>query len=60
MGTEAETANVQMYDDFLRFVQKSDVSNALSQLRWIAQNNHKPAFERCASKPSPDMNRLGQ
>lgn len=60
MGIEAEIANVQMYDDFLRFVQEPDLRNAFSQLRWVSQNNHKPAFERCVGQSVSRMNRLGR
>jgi hypothetical protein len=50
MGVEAEIANVRMYDNFLRFVQESDLRAAFSQLRWVSQNNHQRAFERCVSR----------
>lgn len=48
MGVEAEIANVQMYDDFLTFIQEPNLRAAFTQLRTVSQNNHKPAFERCA------------
>lgn len=56
MGVEAEIANVQMYDNFLSFVQEPDLRAAFTQLRQVSQNHHKPAFERCAGNalsPTP-------
>jgi rubrerythrin len=50
MGVEAEIANVQMYDNFLSFVQEPDLRAAFIRLRTVSQNHHKPAFERCASR----------
>ena len=47
MGVEAEIANVQMYDNFLDFVQESDLRATFTQLRYVSQNKHKVAFERC-------------
>lgn len=50
MGIDAEIANVAMYDSFLEFVQEPDLRAAFTQLRNVSQNNHKPAFERCAQR----------
>jgi len=50
MGVEAEIANVQMYNNFLQFVQEPDLRAAFSQLRQVSQNHHKPAFERCVQR----------
>ena len=49
---EAEIANVQMYDEFLEFVEALDLRDTFTQLRNVSQNNHKPAFERCISRLS--------
>ncbi|MEA5513618.1 DUF2202 domain-containing protein [Nodularia sp. UHCC 0506] len=48
VGVESEIANVQMYDRFLEFVQETDLRAAFTQLRHVSQNNHLPAFQRCA------------
>ncbi len=47
MAIEAEIANVKMYDKFLDFVQESDLRDTFTQLRYVSQNKHKVAFERC-------------
>ncbi|MCC0178147.1 hypothetical protein I4641_14270 [Waterburya agarophytonicola K14] len=47
MGVEAEIANVKMYDRFLDFVRESDLRDTFTQLRYVSQNKHKVAFERC-------------
>ncbi|BAB76212.1 hypothetical protein DSM107007_16590 [Nostoc sp. PCC 7120 = FACHB-418] len=46
-GVESEIANVQMYDCFLEFVQEPDLRDAFTQLRYVSQNHHLPAFQRC-------------
>lgn len=47
MAVEAEIANVKMYDHFLDFIQEKDLRDTFTQLRYVSQNNHKVAFERC-------------
>ncbi|MBE9044018.1 DUF2202 domain-containing protein [Pleurocapsales cyanobacterium LEGE 10410] len=47
MGIEAEIANVKMYDRFLDFIQERDLRDTFTQLRYVSQNKHKVAFERC-------------
>lgn len=47
MGVEAEIANVKMYDNFLSFINESDLRAAFTQLRSVSQNNHLRAFQRC-------------
>ncbi|MGH1396096.1 MAG: ferritin-like domain-containing protein [Trichormus sp.] len=49
-GVESEIANVEMYDRFLEFVQESDLRAAFTQLRYVSQNHHLPAFQRCVSR----------
>lgn len=49
MGVEAEIANVKMYDNFLTFVKQPDLRAAFTQLRYVSQNNHLRAFQRCAN-----------
>ncbi|MEA5599187.1 DUF2202 domain-containing protein [Rivularia sp. UHCC 0363] len=50
MAIASEVANVQMYDEFLEFVTEPNLRDTFSQLRYVSQNNHKPAFERCAQR----------
>ena len=52
MGVEAEIANVKMYDKFLDFIQESDLRDTFTQLRYVSQNKHKVAFERCLNSRS--------
>jgi hypothetical protein len=47
MGVEAEIANVQMYDNFLDFVQEQDLRVVFARLREVSETKHKVAFERC-------------
>lgn len=47
MAIEAEIANVKMYDRFLDFIQERDLRDTFTQLRYVSQNNHQVAFERC-------------
>ena len=49
MGVEAEIANVKMYDNFLSFIKEPDLRAAFTQLRYVSQNNHLRAFERCTN-----------
>lgn len=60
MAIASEVANVQMYDEFLEFVTEPDLRDTFSQLRYVSQNNHKPAFERCAQRLSGAGGRRGQ
>lgn len=48
LGVEAEIANVKMYENFLTFVNEPDLRAAFTQLRYVSQNNHLRAFQRCA------------
>ena len=47
MGVEAEIANVQMYDNFLNFVQEQDLRAVFTRLREVSETRHKVAFKRC-------------
>ncbi|MFP4120129.1 ferritin-like domain-containing protein [Coleofasciculus sp.] len=47
ISIDGEIENLKMYDRFLSFVQKPDISAAFSQLRDASANRHLPAFERC-------------
>jgi rubrerythrin len=47
IAIEAEIANVQMYDQFLGFIEEKDLKAAFTRLRDVSENNHKVAFERC-------------
>ncbi len=42
----------EMYDNFLDFVQESDLRATFTQLRHVSQNKHKVAFERCLNSRS--------
>lgn len=46
---EAEIANIALYDEFLEFVEQSDVRDVFTRLRDASRDRHLPAFERCAS-----------
>lgn len=50
MGVTAEIANVEMYDRFLTFVKEPDLRAAFTQLRYVSQENHLPAFQRCLDR----------
>jgi hypothetical protein len=50
MGVEAEIANVKMYDKFLNFVKEPDLIDVFTQLRYVSENKHKVAFERCLQR----------
>lgn len=50
MALEVERANVKMYDKFLGFVKEPDLIDVFTQLRYVSENNHKPAFERCLQR----------
>ncbi|MBD2328678.1 MAG: DUF2202 domain-containing protein [Alkalinema sp. CACIAM 70d] len=52
MGIDAEIANIKLYDNFLNFVQQTDLRDLFTQLRSVSENNHKPAFERCLQRQS--------
>jgi rubrerythrin len=52
MGVEAEIDNVQMYDNFLDFVQETDLRAMFTRLRYVSETRHKVAFERCNSRHS--------
>ncbi|MFB2934467.1 DUF2202 domain-containing protein [Aerosakkonemataceae cyanobacterium BLCC-F154] len=49
-GVKAEIANVAMYDRFLTFIQQPDLRAAFSQLRYVSQERHLPAFQRCVNR----------
>ena len=50
MGVEAEIDNVAMYDRFLGFVTQSDLQDAFTRLRQVAEERHLAAFERCVNR----------
>nr|RNJ69458.1 MAG: DUF2202 domain-containing protein [Leptolyngbya sp. IPPAS B-1204] len=50
MGVTAEIANVEMYDRFLTFGKEPDLRAAFTQLRYVSQENHLPAFQRCLDR----------
>jgi hypothetical protein len=48
-GVEAEIANVALYDSFLEDIKYEDIKLVLTNLRDASEDNHLPAFERCAN-----------
>jgi hypothetical protein len=47
-GVKAEIDNVKVYDGLLTFVKELDVVSVFKRLRRASQDNHLPAFQRCA------------
>jgi hypothetical protein len=47
-AVKAEIDNVKMYDGFLTFVKEKDIVDVFKRLRSASQDNHLPAFQRCA------------
>ena len=47
-AVKAEIDNVKMYDGFLTFVKEQDIVDTFKRLRSASQDNHLPAFQRCA------------
>ncbi len=52
IAIEAEIANVQMYDDFLNFVQEKDLSDVFTQLHQVSATKHELVFERSLNSKS--------
>ena len=52
-AAEAEIANVALYDTRLlpSVAEYEDVRAVMTRLRDASQNNHLPAFQRCAQRP---------
>ena len=48
VGVEAETADVALYDRLLASVKEADIVSVMTQQRAVSNDNHRPAFERCA------------
>ena len=47
-GVNAEIDNVKIYDGLLTFVKEQDIVDVFKRLRNASQDNHLPAFQRCA------------
>ena len=47
-AVKAEIDNAKMYDGFLTFVKEQDIVGVFKRLRSASQDNHLPAFQRCA------------
>ena len=47
-GIESEKKNIVMYEEFLGFVKEKDIVEVFKYLQAASQNNHLPAFTRCA------------
>lgn len=52
IGVEAEIENLEMYDQFLTFVEENDIKNTFQALRDASEYNHLPAFQRCQQRLS--------
>lgn len=48
VGVEAEIANGTLYDELLQMTDKADVLKVFRSLQSASQDNHLPAFQRCA------------
>lgn len=48
-GVDAEIANIAIYDNLFNTVSNyDDITSVFTQLRNASQNNHLPAFQKCA------------
>jgi len=52
IGIEAEIENLEMYDQFLSFVEENDIKTTFQVLRDTSEYNHLPAFQRCQQRLS--------
>ncbi len=58
MGVEAEIANADMYDRLLEQTRDyPDVQAVFRNLQHASQENHLPAFQRCAGRNGPGCGR---
>lgn len=51
-GIEAEVANVALYERLMQSTERSDILAVFGNLFRASQENHLPAFKRCASRGS--------
>lgn len=49
-GVQGEIDNVRLYDRLLASTQRSDILGVFQALRSASQDNHLPAFRRCAER----------
>ncbi len=47
-GVVAETENIELYEEFLAFVQEPDIKDVFKRLQEASRDNHLPAFTRCS------------
>ena len=47
-GVKAEIENAALYDKLFPMVEHQDIIETFQRLRDASQNNHLPAFQRCA------------
>jgi len=47
-GVQAEIDNAALYDELFAAVDEPDIIQVFTRLRDASQNNHLPAFQRCA------------
>lgn len=55
-AVDGEKDNIAMYERLLAFVKESDIRETFTYLRDASNNNHLPAFERCAMGRGPRRN----
>ncbi|MDH3493286.1 MAG: DUF2202 domain-containing protein [Acidobacteriota bacterium] len=53
-GVEAEIVNKELYDKVLKSTPRDDILFVYKNLQRASEENHKPAFERCASGVGPE------
>jgi hypothetical protein len=50
VGVDAEIVNVTLYSLLYASTNREDILSVYEALQWASDNNHLPAFERCASR----------
>lgn len=60
IGVQAEIENKEMYDRLFKMVNNQDIERVFTSLRDASQNQHLPAFERCAEGNYNEGNEVGK
>ena len=50
VGVEAEIENAALYDRLFAMVEHADILQVFESLQAASQEQHLPAFERCANR----------
>lgn len=58
-GVDAEIANVKLYERLLASTSRPDVLTVYQNLQRASQENHLPAFRRCAEREAGEARRQG-